>query len=288
VKKQIQDGNKYQEKAGDNLDKGKKDDAGEDQAKAIEKLNQAKKRLEELLRQLREEEVERLLAQLQGRCQLMLRMQIEVRDGTLNLDRVIHGNPKAEPTRADIQASNVLSDKEDDIVKEANLALRLLEAEGSAVAFAEVFQQVRGDMETVSGRLRKTDTGVVTVTIENDVIDTLREMVEALKKARQENKQKPKPSKPGQGGGMQQDQRLIDLIAELKMIRSMQLRVNARTEVYGKQFEEEQVPAPDSAPDARERERREMLQRELRDLAARQQKIGKVVRDIATGKNEAR
>jgi hypothetical protein len=218
----------------------------------------------------------------------MLRLQIEVRDGTMNLDRVIHGNPRAEPTRADIQASNVLSDKEDDIVKEANLALRLLEAEGSAVAFAEVFQQVRGDMQTVAGHLRKTDTGLVTVTVENDIIDTLREMVEALKKARQENKQKPKQSKPGQGGMQQQNQRLIDLIAELKMIRSMQLRVNARTEVYGKQFEGEQAPAPDSAPDAREREHREMIQHELRDLAARQQKIGKVVRDIATGKNEAR
>ena len=106
----------------------------------------------------------------------------------------------AQASRADQQASNVLSDDEDKIVKLAADGLRLLEAEGSAVAFAEVFQQVHGDMKTVATRLRKTDTGVVTVTIENQIIETLEEMIEALKKAIADNKNKPKPGQPGQSG----------------------------------------------------------------------------------------
>jgi hypothetical protein len=199
---------------------------------------------------------------------------------------VIQANDNKQPTRADEQASNVLSDKEEEIVLEANGGLRLLEAEGSAVAFAEVFKQVRGDMVTVAGRLRKTDTGKVTVTIENDIIDTLKEMIEALKKARQDNKNPPKPSQPGQGQKV--DPRLIDLLAELKMIRSMQLRVNARTKVYGEQYEGEQAPPPAVAPNAKEREKYERIQSELKDLGVRQQKIGKVTSDIAKGKNEAK
>ena len=171
-------------------------------------------------------------------------MQIAVRDGTVELDKVIQANPKAEATRADQQASNVLSDKEEEIIKEAAAGLKLLEAEGSAVAFAEVFQQVKGDMETVAVRLRKTDTGVVTVTIENQIIETLQEMIEALKKAQADNKAKSGQSGPS---GPPPDPKLIDLLAELKMIRSMQKRVNARTELYGKQYAGEQAPPPEKA-----------------------------------------
>ena len=38
--------------------------------------------------------------------------------------------------------SNKLGDKEDEIVREAHAALKLIKTEGSAVAFAEVFEQV--------------------------------------------------------------------------------------------------------------------------------------------------
>ena len=114
----------------------------------------------------------------------MLALQIGVRDDTVALDKVIKTNTNSTATRADQQASLQLSDREEEIVKEARAGLALLEEEGSAVAFAEVFSQVKGDMELVAGRLRKTDTGIVTVTIEDQIIDTLKEMIEALKKRR--------------------------------------------------------------------------------------------------------
>jgi hypothetical protein len=286
VKKQVQDANKYQEKAEKDLENEKRADAGKNEEEARDKLEQARKKLEDLLKQLREEEIERLLAALQARCQHMLTMQIAVRDGTVDLDKAIQAYADKKATRADEQASLGLADKEDEIVKEAAAAIRIIEAEGSAVAFAEVFKQVYSDMVTVHARLRKTDVGTVTITIENDIIATLKEMIEALKKARQENQ--AKQGKPSQGGGMPQDQKLIDLIAELKMIRSMQLRVNARTQVYGKQYEGEQAPPPMAAKDDKQREHYEMIQRELKDLGGRQEKISKVTHDIATGKNENR
>lgn len=287
IKKQVQEAEKYQERAEDNLRKDNRKDAGDDEQVALDKLNQAKKALEDLLRQLREEEIERLLARLEQRCRRMLALQIGVRDDTVALDKTITTTSAKDELgiRANRSASNVLSDREEEIIKEARAGLKLLEEEGSAVAFAEVFSQVKGDMEVVAERLRKTDTGVVTVTIENQIIETLQEMIEALKKAQADNKNK---SKPGQSGpsGPPPDQKLLDLLAELKMIRSMQKRVNARTELYGKQYAGEQAPQPENSVAPEEREKYERIQTELKDLSKRQQKISKVTHDIATGKNE--
>ena len=169
------------------------------------------------------------------------------------------------------------------------MALKIINEEGSAVAFAEVFKQVSGDMETVVKRLARTDTGKITVQIEDDIIETLKEMIDALKKARQDNKNPPKDSKPKPSQqGPPQDQRLIDLLAELKMIYAMQRRVNARTTLYGKQYEGEQVPPPEKAKTKEEKEHLENIQKELKDLSDRQKKIGGVTKDIATGKNEAK
>lgn len=112
-------------------------------------------------------------------------------------------------------------------------------------------------MNTTAGRLRRADVGEVTVAIEDDIIDALKEMVAALKKARKDNQEPkpPMPPMPPSSGGMPPDQKLIDMIAELKMIRSMQIRVNNRTTIYGKQIEGEQVPNIAKVADAKEKKK---------------------------------
>jgi hypothetical protein len=285
VKKQIEDANKYQKQAEIDLDKAKRDGAVDNQTKAIKELEAAKKKLEDLLRQMREEEMERLLADLEKRCRYMLQMQIEVRDETVVLDRDITKEPEQKPTLTQTARVNKQADKEEEILREAAMALKLIQTEGSAVAFAEVFEQVSKDMENVANRLKRVNVDKVTQTIENDIIDTLKEMIAALQKAQKDVKNQGKPSK---GGGQPPPQALIDQLAELKMIYAMQRRVNARTEMYGKQYKGEQAPPPSSAPTEKEKKHYEMIQNELKDLSNRQEKIGKVTKDIATGKNEAK
>jgi hypothetical protein len=126
----------------------------------------------------------------------------------------------------------------------------------------------------------------VTQAIEKDIIDTLLEMIEALKKARQQNQQQQ--GQPGEGQqGQPQDQKLIDLIAELKMIRNMQIRVNDRTKMYGRYYPEaEQVPDLSKLQDKGEVETAEMVQRELKNLSDRQDKIREITNNIAKGKNK--
>jgi hypothetical protein len=282
-KKQIEDAEKSAQKAKEKIGDDDKE-ATKQEGDTIDKLKEVQKKWEELLKQLREEEIERILAALQARCERMLAMQIQVRDGTVVIQKAIDGTEDKKPTRVEIQASNDQSDKEDLIVREADIAIGVLTDEGSAVAFPEVFRQVRDDMKNVSYRLKKTDTGTVTVVIENDIIQTLREMIAALQKARQENG-KPQPPMPGQPG-QPQPQSLLDKIAELKALRDMQKRVNARTVTYSREYPGEQLTNPETAKDPQEREKLEMLDREHKNLADRQQKIMDVATNIYKEKNK--
>jgi hypothetical protein len=267
-KKQVQDANQYQRQAEDQIKKEDKDDASKKQSQAIAKLEEARRKLEEILRQLREEEIERLLAKLEQRCRFMLQIQIEVYDGTVRVDKAIGTNPDKKASRAEEQRALQLSDREEVIVVEANKAIQILEAEGTAVAFPQMFEQVRDDAKNVARRLGKADVGTVTQVIEQDIIAALKDMIEALKKAQQDLKSQ------GQGQpGQPQNQKLIDLLAELKMIRAMQVRVNSRTKVYGQKYTGEQAGEPD-------------IQKELEELAQRQLKIFDVTNNIAKGKNQ--
>lgn len=288
AKKQIQDGIEAQQKAETDLKKPDLPKAADNQADAIQKLQEAQRKLEELLKQLRQEEIERILAALQARCERMLAMQIEVRDGTVGVFKnLAEVKPGEEKPRAEVQKSNQLSEKEEEIVQLATKAVDLLKSEGSAVAFPEVFTQIRDDMVTVALRLRKTEVGLVTQAIENDIIETLKEMIEALKKARQDNQQQQQQPQQGQPQqGKPGDQKLIELLNELKMIRSMQLRVNDRTKLYGKEYPGEQAPVPAQAQTPQDREKVEMIQKELKNLAERQDKIFEVTNNIAKGKNK--
>src|SRR5262249_33392519 len=127
-KKQVQDANDMQKKVEDDLNKNKPQDASPKIDDVSSKLEEAKQEMEKRLRQHREEEMERLLANLQGRCERMLAMQIEVYEGTKRVDSVIKTYPDQKPTRAEEQRSQQLSTREGEIVKEANGALRLLES----------------------------------------------------------------------------------------------------------------------------------------------------------------
>ena len=141
-------------------------------------------------------------------------------------------------------------------------------------------------MIDVAARLRKTEIGVVTQVIEQDIVDNLTDMVKALKKARQENQQNKQQQQQQQNGGPPADPKLIDQLAELKMIRAMQVRINKRTETYGKEYEGYEQLVPEKAKNAEERDKYEMIQRELKGLAESQTTVEKITNDIAKGRNK--
>jgi hypothetical protein len=269
VKKAVPD----QEQAKKNIDDEKRPDAVQKQTDAIQKLEDAQKELEKRLKQLREEELERLLANLEARVAKMLQMQIEVKSATVAIDKIVLQSETKKPEKAEIQKSQVQADKEGEIIAEANKAIEILKGEGSSVAFPRVFEETVIDMVRVRERLNAANVGASTQFDEQLIIDALKEMLEALKKAQQDLKQPPAP--PGMGGGPPPDQKLLDEIAELKMIRNLQVRVNQKTKSKAAEIKDlaEQADEP-------------QIRNELKDLSNRQVKIEEMARDIASGKNK--
>jgi len=255
------------ERAMENLKKNKRQDASDDQDDAVAELQRAKEKLEEILRQLREEEKERFLAMLEARFQRMLAMELLVYDGTVKLSR----GSSADQSRQSARGLQ-LARQQDEIALEATKAVTLLREEGTAVAFPEAVEMMRDDMRQAGKRLEKTDVGEITQSIERDIIDALEEMIDALQKEMEKSKKKDQQQQQQQDG-QQQDQELVDKLAELKMLRTLQLRINNRTRRLGREVEGEQA------------ENAEVVD-QLQDLAERQARVQKATYDISTGRNK--
>ncbi|MEN6459248.1 MAG: hypothetical protein ABFC63_09985 [Thermoguttaceae bacterium] len=267
ARKRLETAQRRMEEAKEQLDQAQRDKAAEKQEQAKKELMDAKAELEKTLRQLREEQVARVLAALEARFNKMLQMQQEVYEGTVRLDRV----PQAERTHNHEIESSRMSNKESQIVVEVDKAALLLREDGTAAAFPEAVDQLRDDMRQVVTRLAQSKVGKITQGIEEDILAALKEMVAALKKAQRDlaGKQKAGKGSPGQPS----EPPLVDELAELRMIRALQMRVNTRTARYSKLIEGEQA---DNAE----------LVDALRRLAERQQRIHRVTRDLQLGKTE--
>lgn len=258
------------EKAIENLKKQQgRQQASDHQDEAVQELVKAKEKLEEILRQLREEERERLLAALEARFQRMLALQLIVYDGTMKLGKI----PAAEVQARHGSKARELAQQEEEIALEATKAITLLREEGSAVAFPEAVEQMRDDMRIVARYLQEAKVGELTQAIEKEIIDALQEMIEALQKEMEKKDQKDKEKQQQQQQQQEQDKALVDQLAELKMLRSLQLRVNFRTKRLGRMVEGEQARQPDVIS-------------QLQNLAQRQSRIQEATYNLATGKNK--
>jgi hypothetical protein len=255
------------ERALENLKKNKRQDASDDQDDAVAELQRAKEKLEEILRQLREEEKERFLAMLEARFQRMLAMELLVYDATVKLSR----GSAADQSRQSARGLQ-LARQQDEIALEATKAVTLLREEGTAVAFPEAVEMMRDDMRQAGKRLERTDVGEITQSIERDIIDALEEMIDALQKEMEKSKKKDQQQQQQQDG-QQQDQELVDKLAELKMLRTLQLRINNRTRRLGREVEGEQAEAAEVVD-------------QLQELAERQARVQKATYDISTGRNK--
>ncbi|MBM4091618.1 MAG: hypothetical protein FJ276_19650 [Planctomycetes bacterium] len=271
AEKRVREAEQKMREAQRELEAAKRSESVEKQNEALEKLQEAIKELEEVLRQLREEEVERVLALLEGRFRRMLEMQVKVYEATASLSEL----PPAERGRNfDVQANQLAFD-ERKIVAEADRCLNLLLEEGSSVAFPEVVEQMRDDMEEVSSRLGKVLIDQITLGLEEEIIAALEEMIAALRKAQQDKDERsPPPGRPSQPGEMP----LVDMLAEIKMIRSLQWRVNQRTRGYARMLADMEDPI--GLPQD------EDLRAAIRQLSEREAKIQRITRDIVLGRNK--
>lgn len=274
ARKRLQNAQQKMKQAQKELEDSQRKGAVENQLQAENELRAAIEELEEILRQLREEEIERSLAALEIRLRRMLEMQGKVLDETKRLQELSGDQANRQ---IEMRATS-LSVDERKILAEGERAQLLLREEGSSVAFPEAIAQVVTDIESVVGRLTKADVGKLTVSLEQEIVSALEEMVNALAAVQKE--QKERKERERQQGQPQQgepgDQPLVDKLAELRLIRTLQVRVNNRTNTLS-----EMLRDPNDAVGQADAED---ILHQIRQLGDREAKVQRVTRDIVVGK----
>ncbi len=258
------------QKAQEQLKQAQRENATQEQRDAEEELRKAIDRLERILRQLREEEMQRELARLESRLRKMAAMQSKVLDDTTDLA----ATPKSQRNRqTDLKAGD-LAFEEKKITLEADRAMLLLREEGSSVAFPEVVDQIRADTQKVAERLAETKIDVVTQGIQQDILAALEEMIAALQQAQRDLEKKQQQQQQGQQQQQQQgEQPLVEALAELKLIRTMERRIKSTTDRYSGLLE------------SGESETGELLPL-LQNLAERQNRLYRITRDLVLKRNK--
>ena len=110
-------------------------------------------------------------------------------------------------------------------------AFEIIVEDGTSVVFPRVVEQLRDDFGRVAGLMEEERTGGYTHVLHKQIEQTLEEMIEALQKAQQ---QKQGGGGGGGGGGNpnENNEPLLPNSAELKMLKSMQERVNNLTKAF--------------------------------------------------------
>ncbi|HRX86162.1 MAG TPA: hypothetical protein P5572_14165, partial [Phycisphaerae bacterium] len=195
-----------------------------EQDQALDELDRAKRELEETLKQLRKEEQEEVLASLEARLRDMLEKQTAINTETQPLTELGADNF----TRAETLKCADLADRQRAVSEAAGTGVRLLQEDGTTVVFPNILQQLADDTQTIADRLAAAQVGPLTTAMQADAQAVLTELLESLKKLR-EKMQQDKQAGGGGGGGAGASAPLVPTSAELKLLKSSQVRINRAT-----------------------------------------------------------
>ncbi|MGH7163481.1 MAG: hypothetical protein ACREID_08345, partial [Planctomycetota bacterium] len=231
----VEGAKKAMERASKNLRGRSARGANNDQREALDRLEKAKEELEEALRQLREEMQLMLLDALERRLAKMLQEQERMFRETVSLH--LRLRDAKTPAASDQDKARQLGDGEAELSAEAEKLLGVVREEGTTVVIPDVVEDLKGDLDALAARLRRIDAGEYTQRIQQDVIETLRQLIRVIQEERERRQ-----GGDGGGEGMEGDQEedLLPTSAELKMLREMQVRVNKRTEEFERMVAKEE------------------------------------------------
>lgn len=268
--KNVQQAVPKQKAAAGQLKEYKPGKAKQDQQDAKEDLEEAKKKLEDALAQLRQQLQDEVLRALEERFGAMLTKQKELSARTVVTDRL-----RGEALTADgalpaalVSRCNEISDGELDLASEAGDALKLLEEEATTAVFPEIVEELKSDLERVASRLAEQKTSEATQSMQVEIEDTLRMLIDALRRTIED-------SEAGECGQCNGQPPLVPMSAELKLILGLQKRVHKRTVSYDTQIPEQLRVTEEATAEADEIARKQGRVKQLtRKLAVKINKEG--------------
>lgn len=269
-KQKVRDAVPHQKKAADELKQQKPSDATKEQQQAIDKLKEAKAELEDALEQIRREQQDEMLAALETRFAAMLARQIDINKKTNRLDAV----GRAKWTRADQLELGAVAKDQGWVGDEADKALSIIREDGTTIATPRIVEELRDDARGVAKRLMDAETGADVRQVQEAIVATLQDLLDAVKELQKQRKQseerRSQEGSPGEG-----NEPLMPGSAELKLLRSMQSRVNSLTLDL-----EKQRTLPQRATDD--------LQKRIEQAARRQRAVAEMTRDLVEGEQSRR
>ena len=251
---QVAQARQYMQEALEQLQQQLRDEALQNQDEAIHHLQEAIAELRKRLLQLREEEKEMILASLEARFQRMLALQTQIYDETVDLAAT------AVDSWLDTMFARCreVAQQQAELQLECEQTLGLLQEDGTSVAFVLSVEDISNDMQTITGRLRAWKVSTLTQSLETDIMEALKELIEATQREMQEMKSQDRQQQ-SRSDEMQKPP-LVDLIAEIRVLRSLQLRINRRTSQVDQLLAQESGDSDD-------------LVEQLAELTARQSRL---------------
>ncbi len=231
------------------------DPAASDQSAALDILTKTSEDLakaaEKLLVQLRTELQQRLIGELTE----MHEMQAAIRETT-----EAQAPRLAQKSRAAAIAVAALSQKEAELAGRTEQLLALVEETEFGIALPTALRLLSKEMRDVEGWLKDGDASAKTIAMELRIEEDILGLLQAIRRLPPTTP--PRPGDPAPSEGREQERELNRLIAELKMIRLLQVRLNDDTTGVDKTR-----PAPSNLPPAlrREIEALESTQEDLRE-----------------------
>ena len=263
-REELENAEQQMEKALEHLKEQEREKALENEDAAIEELHEAAARLEETLKQLREEEKEMMLASLEARFQRMLAAESQIREGTLTLA----ATPQKDWLDQYYGRCRELAQQQSELTLQCSQTVSLLREDGTSVAILLAVEDIEADMGSVSGWLQESKVGELTQSVQSDIIESLKQLIATTQKEMQEMKEQQQEQQQ-QKQSSEQKQGLVELMAEIRMLRNLQLQVNRRTRQVDGLL---QKAATDDLP---------ALQKQVRELSQRQDRLTQSAKELA-------
>ena len=259
----LQEAEKRMQQALEALQQQQREQALKEEDAAIEELQEAAEKLEEQLKQLREEEKEMMLASLEARFQRMLIVETQIHEGTTALAAV----PQKDWLELSYGRCRELAQQQTELARECAQTVLLLREDGTSSAILLAAEDIQADMNSVAEWMQQSNVSELTISVQRDILESLKQLVETMQREMQQMQERQQQENQQQQQGQQQSP-LVDLIAEIRMLRNLQLQVNRRT----KRVDDLLEGASDSE--------RATLLKQVSELAERQQKLFESAKDL--------
>ncbi|MEZ6095158.1 MAG: hypothetical protein R3C03_13170 [Pirellulaceae bacterium] len=245
VGRRVAEAEKRMQHASDRLREADRNAAQSEMESAEKELADAQKHLEEILRQMREEETEFILKLLEERFRDLLEEQLKVNERTESIAKL---NAGVKPIDFELQCQKI-GQAQIKVATSGQKAQDLLREEGSSIVLLQTIDQLLDDMSVVANRIGEQKLDALTLSMQQDIVETLAFLVDSVKQSQEDHETakrngRPNDSQPAARPG---EQPLVNAIAELKLIRSLQERVLRRHTSLSKQLSNHQLSPSQTA-----------------------------------------